>query len=490
MNVWIGIFCAVCVYLSGMVSAACAAREGSSTGTYRGCNVILIIADSLRPDYLHFYGYGKKTTPHLNRLAQQSSIFTRAYCQIPLTFPSVVSLFTSVYPSSHNALYIFKDAVPKSLYTLAQILQFYGYETAWFGTLDDPHSGSAPGLLRGFAHKAADARYNEHRGTTCSAGTSLSSLRLIKKISFSPPLRWVAANHRDPFFLVIHSYLPHNQVYPFAEFPNIFSKKLPRETKRWLSYVQDTIKLQEQMNGCEGDGRRPSSALSNASPVKFSALLPLLDSAIFEFDKELIGPLIAILEENNAIKNTMIIITADHGDEHEEHGYIGHGYHLYEPSVRVPLVMYLPYSKKPQCIDALVQAIDIMPTILDALGVPIPVQAQGKSMIDLLEGHPARSFNDYVFSETIDGTCAVRSPGWKLILHSAEAGQENELYNLEDDPSERKNLIHGKTAEVERLRAALEEWKRSLPAYGATQREFLPAIDKETQERIKKTGYW
>ena len=121
------------------------------SGANKGYNVILIILDALRPDHLGCYGYNLKDSPNIDSLARKGVIFKNAFSQASLTLPSVVSIFTSLQPVSHKTQLIFKDAVPDRVGTWAQIMSAYGYRTAWFGHLDDPHSGSGPGVLKGFS---------------------------------------------------------------------------------------------------------------------------------------------------------------------------------------------------------------------------------------------------------------------------------------------------------------------------------------------------
>jgi arylsulfatase A-like enzyme len=181
---------------------------------YRDYNVVLIILDALRPDYLGCYGYSKKVSPNIDRLSNKSVIFNNAFCQFPVTFPSTTSIFTSLYPSSHGAIEIFKDTVPERVYTMAQILSIYGYNTAWFGGREDPHTGGAKvHLLKG---------YND-----------------IKEINNADIFRWIEENKTKPFFLTIHSYSTHNGSFPFQRFNNDFSRKVPKEFYELFNGIEE-----------------------------------------------------------------------------------------------------------------------------------------------------------------------------------------------------------------------------------------------------------
>ena len=127
----------------------------SLSGKYKDYNVILIILDALRPDHLSCYGYTKETSPNIDQLAKEGVIFANTFSQSHNTLPCVVSIFTSLYPISHAMEYVFKDKFSGNVYTLAGILNIYGYRTAWLGFKNDAHSGMADGLLAGF-----DEQYN------------------------------------------------------------------------------------------------------------------------------------------------------------------------------------------------------------------------------------------------------------------------------------------------------------------------------------------
>jgi len=186
----------------------------------------------------------------------------------------------------------------------------------------------------------------------------------------------------------------------------------------------------------------------------------------------------------------MIIITADHGDEHREHQQLDHGVSLYEEAIHVPLIFYLPGFGKVQKIDTLVQSIDILPTILDLLKIPAPYQTQGMSLLGLIDGKKDFCNRQHVFSQSIDGKYMVRTREWKFIDNPV-ATMQDELYSLKNDPQEQDNLILKNIEVAKNLQQRLLEWKKNLPNYtDKARQQFLPYIDKETQERIRKTGYW
>ncbi len=468
------------------------------SGKYKDYNVILIIADSLRPDYLGCYGYAKNVSPNIDTLAYKGVVFTNAFCQAPLTMPSVVSIFTSLYPKSHATLHVFKDSVPENVYTLAEILRIYGYQTAWFGSLFDPHTGAGKGVLRGFDTHRSDANFIREK-------------REIVGVSFDNIFQWLRQQNKSPVFLVVHTYMPHIYLFPFYDFRNGFSKKVTDVYKQWrenaiaLSEKEAHSEISEHKENFLGDTeKRTQVNFTNGLLFKqkfeqrilgldgemFYKFLLYLDSAIFEMDQSLIGSLIKELQRDNLVKKTIIIITTDHGDEQREHRHLNHGKFLYDESIRVPLMLYLPGFGKAKKIDTLVQSIDILPTTLDLLGIPVPHQTQGMSLLGLIDGKEDLCSRQYVFSQSIDGKYMVRTREWKFIDNSIETMQD-ELYNLKKDPKEQDNLIRKNTEIAKNLQERLLEWEKNLPSYtDNAKQQFVPYIDKETQERIRRTGYW
>lgn len=497
--------------------------EGSFdlSGKYKGYNVILIILDALRPDHLSCYGYGKETSPNIDKLARQGVLFKNAFSQASYTLPSVTSIFTSVYPYSHGVMHIFKDKVPEKLQTMAQTLKNYGYNTAWFGILDDPHSGKAEGQMKGFDEKF---QLSTTRGAEIARDNQIIFNR-IKKYN------------QERFFITIHSYSVHEVFFPKIRFLNKFSQTLPKdfielldsqEEKEW-NYLSDILqKTPERVTSVFAEDLVKSYLMPPYKPGKFNELmsfvktneqklffeeinsnidvpflksirgenlahiLTLVDSAIYAVDNYMIGELVRQLKEYNLLDKTVIIITADHGNIYNEHGKFGHGPWLYDEVMRVPLIMYLPDLRKPAVISEFAQSIDILPTTLDLLGIGIPHQAQGISLVGAVEGRKNALRNKYVFSQGVPvGTAAIRSKDWKLFLKQGESGSYDErLFNLKKDPYEMNNVIKDNPEVVKQLKSRLNAWQNSLVIYREAETEFAAGVDEATKERIKNTGYW
>ena len=522
------------------------------SGKYKGYNVILIISECLRPDYLSCYGYPKRSSPSIDLLAQQGVLFNNAFSQASLTLPSVVSIFTSLYPFSHGVRYIFKDKVPEKVYTLAQILKIYGYSTVWFGAINDPHTGKGNGVLKGFNEKYDLWEQNS------------------PKENYSVILNWLKKHRRENFFIMVHSYLTHESIFPYMKFNNEFTYNISNKCRAFFNTIipekfwknlQDMLQNNQsyiyKTLGEEWIKKHKEYCMQPYSPERAKAIFnmvetpeqritlqtiycvtffpyfksfdevflsdfySLLDGAIFELDKNLIGELISELKCFKIYDKTIIIITTAHGTEYNEHGHMSHGQFLYDESIHIPLVMYLPGLNNPLKNDELVQSIDILPTLLDLLAIPIPYQAQGISLAGLMEGKNNALINKYVFSWAVigDPLSSIRSKYWKFIQKlniqkpnkdlidsipwlkswlqnirsKGEAGNNmmgGELFNLQEDKYEKNNLITINPEVAKDLKRCLDLKLNSLLKYQNGDSEFMPGLSEETKERIKKTGYW
>ena len=216
----------------------------------------------------------------------------------------------------------------------------------------------------------------------------------------------------------------------------------------------------------------------------------LLDSALLEVDKDFVGQVVNTLKKEGVYDKTMIIVIADHGNEYKEHGHMGHGGFLYDEDLRIPMIFHIPGLSPGIKIDSIVESVDILPTICDLLGIPIPSQAQGVSLRRLWE-HPGLEGEErYTLSQSI-GTdfVAIRTSRWKLIMDS-KGLELKELYDLKKDPGELHNVIGSNPQVAQKLSKEYISKIESLPSYHNNKSEFLPEVDEETRKKIQQTGYW
>jgi arylsulfatase A-like enzyme len=487
------------------------AKPFQKSKPYKEYNIVMIWIDTLRADHLNCYGYNRKTSPNLDKLALESIVFENNFTSHTVTLPSFMSIITSLYPASHGVLHIAKDKLSPQVKTLAQILKLYDYKGIWLGPRGDPQLDPEIGFGRGFD----------------TVGIFPYNLTKAKKVLF----KLIEKHKTEKFFLNFHTYKVHAPYMPSRKYKEKFTKEKREEiienfkelekttvdafkdgvhrkneivwkelgenlsnelrsenlfTENYISsrknivsflkkknkkYLWDRIKMQIY-----------KSRINTNDNEIMNHLKALYDGEILEFDTEIIGPVIRKLKESNLYKKTIIIICSDHGEEFGEHGRLGHGETLYEEVIYVPLIIKVPWIKRGQRIRELTQTVDITPTILDLVDIPIPSPSQGKSLLPLINRENNQAFREYVFGHLPNEKLSIRSKDWKYILNQDGS---KELYHLESDPEEERNTL----IFASKLQLMLLKWEVSLPSY-KVESSFLPHIDKKTQERIKKKGYW
>jgi len=422
-------------------------------------NVILISLDAVRADHLHFMGYFRRTSPNLDKLAQNGVYFTTVVTQAPWTTPSHFSIFTSMYPSVHKGnqpVQILSRHWNDTLPTMASILRDRGYVTAAFtgrGSIS-----AAFGLYRGFDF------YNE----TVVSTAHMSDAEPI----FNKSMKWLNDVKDRTFFVFIHTYETHT---PYCDEFFVREEEISEsETIRYRTAKYD------------GDIRR----------VDF-----------------FVGKLIEKLNDLQLLDNTLIIITSDHGEDlggrnpPEATIQYGHGYNLYDELLLVPLIFYnpkiIPHGKQ---IDYQVRLIDILPTILEYLGYKEELGFQGDSLKGMIEGYDQISRPAYSEATTY-GTEreSIRADGYKYIYrisygqlsHPTSKGMLltplHELYDLNKDPNEKINLAEKQTDKIKEFQNLIRSIfpERSFKDYKGDHSTKGIEINKDKKliEVLKSLGY-
>jgi arylsulfatase A-like enzyme len=221
-------------------------------------------------------------------------------------------------------------------------------------------------------------------------------------------------------------------------------------------------------------------------------LIALYDECILGVDQLLIKLIISHLKELGIYNNTLIIITADHGESLGEHSILGHGPHFYNEMIHIPLIIRVPLFQRGKKINGFAQSIDIMPTILELLGMEIPFFAQGKSMVPFMQ-KKNYSVHEYVYGQTWQQVF-IRSLESKLIVDRSGIDQEtcerDKLFNIRNDPNELHDLQATERKVYTRIKKNIKKYLEMLPVHSEKTSTFPPYFDKKTQDRIKDTGYW
>jgi arylsulfatase A-like enzyme len=410
-----------------------------SSNKPRNLNVLLITIDSLRPDHLSCYGYKRNTSPNIDKLAKEGVLFTQAISQATWTWPSIHSLITSTYPSTHK-VYFYDNFLSDEISTLPYILKGNGYVTVFISA----HGGM--GALKNSLGKAFDIFKIYNNGKS----------DVLTKNAIS----WINKNINKKFFLWIH----------------------------YMDVHEDSIGVIKNKKFIESLSKKE---IENYIKYKY-------DEAIHKLDAQ-----ISILLQNLKIlglsKNTIVIITADHGVKMDERfPYFSHGGRLYDSLIKIPLIFHYPrLSFKNRIISHQVQLIDIAPAVCDILGIRKPKIFEGKSFLSLIK--KGGIYSQYVFSEHIQtvgdflssndwssSQFSVRTADWKLIYTLDRENKNYELYNLKADPNELHNLAKIEKDQFKPLKAKLEEWmKRPRPKITP----LTEPLDEDTKERLKSLGY-
>lgn len=447
-------------------------------------NVILISLDTLRADHLGCYGYSRPTSPALDALASDGVRFDEALSTSSWTLPAHVSMLTSLTVAHHGVLdegYV----LGPSLRTLADYLRGRNYVTAAF--TGGGYVGSPFGFARGFDFYVDE---NTPLENPRSAGILLGE-----------SADWIRRNAGKKFFLFLHTYQPHD---PYAS-PPPAGQAFLKENDPWKSlYLAGYL-------GPRGV-YRPLSEREKANVVA------LYDGDVKNTDEALVGPLVRCLKDLGLYDRTMIIITSDHGEEFFDHGSWLHGPSLHNELTRVPLIIKFPRSRSRGVkVTTPVQIVDILPTVLEELGLPAPPDSiDGRSVLALTrkDRQAPREFLSEIYgrfefpSPLQGGSPSLRlvsivSGGYKLILSIASErfyyffsprpslppAIELELFDLANDPGEQVNLAAKRPDLVRSLRARIEAYlaaaaKGKTPGAGKR-----PIFDQSFEERLKAFGY-
>ncbi len=437
-----------------------------------GLNVILISIDTLRADHLGCYGYERETSPSIDELASDGVTFLNTYAPSPWTLPSHMSLLTSLYGVHHQVAYE-DDSMDPSIPTLADILRmnhFYCAALAGGGFVSAKY-----GFSKGFNS------YSDEGGVLRQ-----DSAEHLYHVT----LRWLEREKDKGFFLFLHTFQPHS---PYA-CPHPYKSMFLRKDARWRH-----IDLMGYLGGMPG-------IFKELDEDDRQNIIDLYDGEIRYTDEKFIGPLIATLKDFGLYDRTMIIFTSDHGEEFFEHHGWGHGHSLYDESLKVPLIIKFPESRfKGQKISDTVSLVDIFPTVLEEIAIDTSrLEMDGRSLIPLIAG---KEKGDRIFwadvaanilASRLPQRIAMNQGKEKLILNKAFRPEDLEffvypppvlgpveLYDLEMDPEEKKNIADERVDLANRIIQRIDQIKE---AAGKRNTRKL-AFDEELKKQLKALGY-
>ncbi len=474
--------------------------------------------NGLRPDHLGFAGYPRPTSPAADGLASTSFVFTRAFSSSGYTMPALMTLFTSLEPDSHDVMDAFKDRLSFKVKTLAEVFRENGYATGGYYNQSHPHLDRRSGFGRGF----------DHVGDLLPDWTGRDEV-----------LDWVRANRDRPFLLFVNARNTHHPYRPRPEYKRAFPVGARgrilddeeeyrralyfrlldslRDPKSPLFGMIDPVRMKAYAALFDGeylpakleriqqmlpefDSRLGqlmtdlyNERVDAADPDSMRYITSLYDACVLEADQELVRPLLATLDELGLAGRSIVVLTSDHGAQIMEHGALGPGTDFFEEQIRIPLAIRIPGNAQRKDLDALVQAQDLMPTLLDLCRLSLPPQVQGKSLVPLMEGREEAPARRELFGEN-RFLAFLRTPEEKLIVSRDDLTRsfspKDRLFDLSRDPGEKANLRKERPEEYQRLRDRLRDHLQALPHYREEPLTYPDSVDENTRKRIRETGYW
>ncbi|MBT3342354.1 MAG: VanZ family protein [Gemmatimonadetes bacterium] len=413
-------------------------------------NVLVITVDTFRPDHLGAYGYSRPTSPHIDSIAAQGVVFRKAYTTSAWTAPGLISLLTSLDAPTHGVDVRGKSIRP-GVVTLADALRAGGYRAPDILFLTD---------IPNFHHLGFEpySKRNQY-------------IRNGDEILF----RWLqeeAHTSTDPFFLYYHYRDLHQPYDPGEEYEPLYLQEAFGSPYNPASWARRFL-AREKMDLVKREVMLPRGIIDFA-PWDRGWIDALYDAQINRLDREFFGTLRGVLRDTGLSENTLIVISADHGEELLEDGLVGHVStykegRLGEELVQIPLIFSGPGLPEGQQIDTRVQVIDAMPTILDLVGLPRAETMQGQSLLPLTQGQ-SRPAKPLFFETSAGGYTAsiehyahrvrgVIEGDWKFIRHTPSG--ESTLFDLATDPQEEDDLVDEMPAVVGRMSELLDDWVRS-----------------------------
>lgn len=420
------------------ISGAKSKPSGAAPQKLAFPSVILITLDTTRADRMGFLGSSKGLTPNLDALAKDGAIFTRAFSHVPLTPPSHATILTGTYPE-YNHVDDFGSRLGKDVPYLPEILHAHGFRTAAFvsSVILDPIVGSAPGFERGF--DLYDAGFHHRR----PGEDRYKSIERRADEVVSRAEDWLNRRPPGPFFLWLHFYDAHDPYDP----PE------PYKTKYADALYDGEI------------------AYTDAAVGKF-----------FEY-----------LRAKGLYERAMISVMADHGEALGDHGETAHGVFLYDETIHVPLVIKLPNERSAgKRVDRRAVLVDVAPTILQTVGLPIPKEMQGESQLAEMGAVPGLSvpagdrpaFAETVYPRKAFGFSSLRAlrSGKYLFVEAPR----KELYDQSVDAKAMKDLSASAGAVSDTLTHQTDEFRKKVTrtATGSTN-----SIGPQAEQNLNALGY-
>jgi arylsulfatase len=462
--------------------------------------VIVIQADTLRPDHLGLYGHKRDTAPFLKQLASEGAMFKNAYAQAGWTKVSSPSILTGLYPSTHGVT-SYNDRLPAAATTIAEVYREAGYATLSLSSV--MFTGQFTNLHQGFEelHEASSLQ---------DAGGPFTSKTAREYVDRAA--EWIEHHKDEPFFVYLHVFDPHSPYEPRRPYDALWADQAKRD---------EHIKQREALRKVIADPFMAPRGMATREEMVKAGIDPAAyiahdrdwyDASIRGLDAE-IARLFERLRAAGLDDKTAVVFLSDHGEEFQEHGRMWHGQSTYAEMVRVPLVVRWPGKVTAQTVvEQPVQLIDVMPTLLDFSRLSHPEGIQGQSLTPLIQASPAGSRGTVAAAngwrqrpviaekQPLDPkefpnaaeSYAIIDDKWKLIHNKVRPPDvaEFELFDVVTDPFDQVNIADKHPDEVKRLAKALEGWRGMVTAARLKpDTEAIGNMTPEQLQRLRSLGY-
>jgi arylsulfatase A-like enzyme len=478
-------------------------------------NILFLLIDCLRKDHMSVYGYERDTTPTLDNLARQGVLFTEAIAPSSHTKTSTPSILTGLYPHHHHVLQI-GQALSPGLLLIPEVLREHGYRTCMLSAnpIVSPQFGfdqgadlyySPRGSIRQSLFVGHIIHFLNRSGSPLKKKPGFSQLlKVLHVVSsgierrlYGPSgglsdyraeglhrmlLSFLSRGSDRPYFAYVHYMEPHKPYHPPGEYGTLYDPH--RTTDRVHRY--------------------PEIFRGKVLPFDVGPELPPEDlyNLVAQYDGEIrycddqIGHLLKQLLESGHLENTLIVVTADHGEEFYDHQGWGHGQSVFQELINVPLFFWWKdHIMAPTTVDQYVSLVDLAPTLHEAAAIDASPATDGRSLIrwvdqgddlvvDVSEG--GRVISEFDWGGR--SSAALIDGRWKYITAQKGSQQEEMLFDLVADPEEMVDLSDRHPEQVAALREALDLFRSSAPERSAA--DAVPIkVDEATRERLKALGY-
>ena len=417
-------------------------------------SVVVILLDALRADHLGCYGYDRPTSPRIDAFARESVLFENTLAQSTWTKPSTATVLTGLYPSHHGATtpYI---RLAEGHETLAELLAHEGYSTAAFGF--NPHVFGDTGFDQGFEVFQTPPNESDHLGYPRGAAIVDRALEWLAETGKG------GAAGEQPFFLYVHLFDTHAPYDPVEPYRARFDRGVHGEHDAWYMLRMDVDP-------------------ADLSEADWSHYVDLYDGEVAYADAQ-VGRLLDALD----LDRTAVILLADHGEELSDHGGWSHDPTLHAELLHVPMIASFPALRaggfQGARIQELAQQIDVVPTVLDLLGLPERTSLPGRSLCMKARGDGQPALAGFSEVDIFGSFKKSVVEGGAKYIHSWSPEAREELYDLAQDPGEHQDLLAQRPEQAARLRALLEAHVREAPA------RFAFVAENRSQETVHLTGF-